>query len=154
MSNRTSFVDESRERVQSAYNNAYHNVETEIQKLQKQIEGQRKDLTKRTERQLKRIRKELRGNKTIRPYVDRVESLRSDVSKELESRGKALEKRSKAFEKRIESGFENLLGSLNLASRSEVDRLDKKLKRVTKKLNALDKSMGGAPVSSKTAVAE
>ena len=154
MSNRTSFVDEGRERVQSAYNNAYHNVETEIQKLQKQIEGQRKDLTKRTERQLKRIRKELRANKTIRPYVDRVESLRSDVSKELESRGKALEKRSKAFEKRIESGFENLLGSLNLASRSEVDRLDKKLKRVTKKLNALDKSMGGAPVSSKTAVAE
>jgi len=150
MSNRTTFVDESKERVQSAF----HNVENEIQKLQKQIEDQRADLTKRTEKQLKKIRKDLRANKTIRPYVDRVDNLRSDVSKQLETRSKAFEKRSKAFEKRIESGFETLLGSLNLASRSEVERLDKKLKRVTKKLNALDKTLGGAPVSSKTAVAE
>jgi len=150
MSSRTNIVEESRERVQSAY----QSMEDEVQKIQKQLEEQRADFTKRTEKRLKQIRKELRANKNLRPVVDRVESLRSDVTKELETRSKAFEKRSKAFEKRFESGFETLLGNLNLASRSEVEKLENKVKRMTKKLNALDKTVSQAPVASTTAVAE
>ena len=136
MSDRTNLVEESMERVQSAY----QSVETEIQKLQKQFEKQRVEFTKRTEKEVRRIGKELRTNSYLKPYVDRAQTLRSDVTKQLETR-------SKAFEKRVESGVATLLDSLNLASRSEVAKLDKKLKRVTKKLNALDKSFTEAPVA-------
>ncbi len=130
MSNRTNFVEESMERVQSAY----HSVESEIQKLQKQIEGQRNQLTKRTEKELKRIGKGLRTNSYLKPYVKRAETLRNDVSKQIESR-------NKAFEKRMEDGVNTLLASLNLASHSEVEKLERKLNRMNKKLNALDKTV-------------
>jgi chromosome segregation ATPase len=136
MSNRTNFVEDGMERVQAAY----QSVESEIQKIQKQIDEQRQDLTKRTEKELKRIGKELRGSSYVKPYVKRAQSLRNDVTKQLQSR-------NKAFEKRVETGVSTLLGSLNLASRSEVEKLEKKLNRMNKKLNALDKSIAETPVS-------
>jgi hypothetical protein len=126
MSERASIVDESRERVQ----NAFQTVEGEINKFQKRVEDRTSDLNKKAEKRLKKFQKELRKYEV----VQRAESFREDV-------GKQLETQSKRFEKQFGSGLESVLGTFQIASRGEIDKLDRKLDRINRRLKALDKSL-------------
>jgi polyhydroxyalkanoate synthesis regulator phasin len=143
MTERASFVDETRERAQSAF----HSVEDEINKFQKRIESRTSELNKRAEKRFKQLRSELRKYEV----VQRAESFADDVSRQLESRGKRIEKQ-------LETGLETVLGTFQIASRGEIEKLDRKLDRINRRLKALDKSLSrnAAPTQSrpKTAVAE
>ncbi len=143
MSERASIVDESRERVQSAF----HNVEDEINKFQKRVEDRTSDFNRKAEKRIKKFQKELRKY----DVVQRAESLRDDVTRQLETQGRQ-------FGKQLESGLESVLGTFQIASRGEIDKLDRKLNRINRRLKALDKSLSQratpTPSTPETAVAE
>jgi len=137
MANQASIVDESIDRVQSAFENLEEGVEKiqkkaekEVGKLQSKAEKRASELSDRAAKSIKRLQKEFRKNKLYRQAEERWE----DVNKQLEERGKELEAR-------VESGLESLLGTFRIASRNDVAKLDKKLDRINRRLKALDKTL-------------
>jgi predicted ATP-grasp superfamily ATP-dependent carboligase len=117
MAQRANFVEEGIDRVQSYF----RNVEEELQKLQSDLQERRERFQKKAEKRVKRFQKELSKNKVLK----RAETFREDVGKQIE--------------KQMEQSLETLLSSLQIASRSEVKKLDQKLNRINRKLKALDK---------------
>jgi len=125
MSQQTSFVEESYDRVQ----NAFQSVTDEFEKLQSNVESRRKRFDRETQRQVKRFRKEFDKN----PMVKRATSLQKDTLKQIR-------KARKSATKEIERRVEELLSALPLASRSEVKKLDRKLNKLGKQLRAMEKA--------------
>ena len=92
-------------------------IEGEFEKLQKEFGKRRKQFRRDTQKQVKKIRADLR----TRPLVKRAESLRSDAAKQLDS------------------GVDSVLSLLRIASRSDVEKLDRKLGQINRKLNQMEK---------------
>ena len=113
MTQQATFVEESIDRVQ----NAVRSFEGEFEKLQKEFGKRRKQFRRDTQKQVKKIRADLRS----RPLVKRAESLRSDAAKQLDS------------------GVDSVLSLLRIASRSDVEKLDRKLGQINRKLNQMEK---------------
>jgi hypothetical protein len=123
MSESAGIVQGSIDRFQSAF----ESIEGDVKKFQKNLRSQRKDLEKRFERTRTRIEKQTRQrvNRVLtdvrkRPAYKRLESVRKDVGK------------------RVDEGVENVLGAFGVASRSQVQRLDRKLNQMNKKLRELE----------------
>jgi uncharacterized protein YukE len=123
MSESAGVVQGSIDRFQSAF----ESIEGDVKKFQKNLRGQRKDLEKRFEKTRTRLEKQTRQrvNRVLtdvrkRPAYKRLESVRKDVGK------------------RVDEGVENVLGAFGVASRSQVQRLDRKLNQMNKKLRELE----------------
>ena len=113
MAQQTSIVDEGVDR----FNEAFESLDKEFQRLQKEFQSQRKSFEKRTRKQVKQMRRDF-DKSTV---AKRVRSLRSDVTKQ------------------IERGVDDVLGALQIASKSDLQRIDRKLGRIDKKLKQLEK---------------
>jgi hypothetical protein len=115
-------IDARRARVQKR-------LQKQRKSLEKQLESGRKDIEKRTRKQVKRLQTEMRKS----PVLKRFESLRKDVSKQ--------------FERRVES----LLDAFQIASKSDVNRIDRKLGQINRKLKDLEEARkqmnGGSPAA-------
>jgi hypothetical protein len=107
------FVEDGIERFQSAV----RSVESEVQKVQKRFEKRRRDLERRAQKRVKQLRSDIRQS----PLVKRAESLREDTSRQLES------------------GVDNVLAAFQIASKSDVKKLDRKLNQINRKLKELEK---------------
>ncbi len=121
-----SLVETGVERVRTVVNDANRR----IQKLQKQIDARRKtvekDLSARRRKLEQRTQKEVarlvaRAEKL--PLVKRAATLREDVSRELGSR------------------VETVLGAFQIASRGDLERIDRKLSQISRKLRELEKDI-------------
>jgi polyhydroxyalkanoate synthesis regulator phasin len=117
------FLQGGIDRVQSAF----QSLDKEYRRLQRTADKRRKEFERRAERQLRRFQSELRKN----PLVKRAEGVRARVD---EARGEARE----AVVHRLES----LLGALHVATRTEIEKLDRRLAQLNKKVRDLEK--GGA----------
>jgi len=84
--------------------------------IEKQVSTRRKRIERETEKQVKRIRKELNKNR----YVKRAQSAVEDATKQLER------------------GVDSFLGAINVASRRDLDRIDRKLNQINRKLRSLE----------------
>lgn len=126
MSANTGFVSDSIDRIQSAVQSA----QSEIDKFQKDVEKRRKKFEKRAQKEMKRIQKDFQNS----PPVKRATALQKDVSAQ------------------IEAGLDTMLGNLQIASRRDVAKIDKKLNKINRKLNDLDKAV--STPSRKAAAAE
>lgn len=124
MATRASIVEEGLDRIQAAF----QSVEDEVLKLQKQLEQRTEEFGKRADQRFKRLQKDLRKNKA----VQRAEARWEQVSTRLD-------KRRRELETRFESQIETVLGVFQIASKSQVEKLDKKLNRLSRRLSALDK---------------
>ena len=111
----TGFVAESIDRIQ----NAVESAQSELDKFQKDVEKRRKKFEKRAQKEMKRLRKDFRAS----PPIKRAAEFQKD------------------FATQIESGFDSVLGNLQIASRRDVAKIDKKLSKISRKLNALDKAI-------------
>jgi hypothetical protein len=125
MSESVGIVQGSIDRFQTAF----ETIEGDVRKFQKNLRSQRKDLEKRFEKSRTRLEKQTRQrvNRVMtdvrkRPAYKRLESVRKDVGK------------------RVDEGVENVLGAFGVASRSQVQRLDRKLNQMNKKLRELEGS--------------
>ena len=101
---------------------AFQSIDEEVQRLQKQFRSRRKTLEKRTQKQLDRFFGELRKNSLVK----RADALRADAAK------------------RIENGVGSVLGILQIASKSDVDRVDRRLSQLNRKLREIEKTRGSA----------
>jgi len=112
---------------ESRINEAVQFVDDEFQRVQKELSARRKSLEKefttkrktvekRTRKELKRIQSELKKN----PIVKRADAVRKDVGKQVETR------------------VDHLLELMQLASRSDVQRLNKKISALNRRLKAVE----------------
>ena len=119
----------SNEARESRIDEAVQFVDDEFQRVQKELSARRKSLEqefatrrktveKRTRKELKRIQSELKKN----PIVKRADSVRKDVSKQVETR------------------VDSLLGLMQVASRADVQRINKKLNTLNRRLKAIEES--------------
>jgi hypothetical protein len=84
--------------------------------IEKGLRTRRHDIERRAERQIRRLRTELRRF----PVYKRAESLQSDVRS------------------RVERQIDQILAAFPLASRGDVESLDRKVARLQKRVNALE----------------
>ncbi len=114
---------------QSRINEAVQFFDDEFQRVQKELSARRKSLEKefaskrktvekRTRKELKRIQSELKKS----PIVKRADTVRKDVTK------------------RVEARMDTLLGLLQVASKSDVQRINKKLTTLNRRLKAIESS--------------
>ena len=87
-------------------------------RLEKQIASGRRQWERRTRKQVKRVQTELRRNSLVK----RVQSLQKDATRQLES------------------GIDGILGAFRIASRRDVDRLDRRLGQINRKLKDLERT--------------
>jgi hypothetical protein len=86
--------------------------------IEKQIASGRRQWERRTRRQVKRVQTELRNNSLVK----RVQELQKNASRQLGS------------------GIDGILGALRIASRGDVDRLDRRLGQISRKLKDLERT--------------
>ena len=88
--------------------------------LERELKRRRTDLEKRATRQLRRLRTELRRNATFR----RAETLQAETRE------------------RIEQQIDQVLSSIPVASKSDVEGLEKRIARLTRRVRDLEKTNG------------
>jgi hypothetical protein len=118
MPQQATFIDDSIDRIQSVFKDA----EGEIQKLQKSAVKRRNEIQKKAEKRSKDIQKQFRKM----PAVKKAEQFRADAQKQ------------------IDSNVESFMGKLPVASRYELVKMDRRIKQLTRKLNALEKAQGNS----------
>ena len=120
---RENIVQEGVDRVREAVSSIEHDFQRVQKRVEKQVKTRRKSFEKQTQAQVKRLRSEFRKN----PYVKRAQGVVEDATKQLEQ------------------AIDGVLEVLQLASRRDVDRIDRKLSQINKKLRALEKTKSGKP---------
>ena len=119
MAQSQSIVDQGVDAVQDTLKS----VDKEFQKLQRQVKTRRRTLERRLETRRKSFEKEAQKQiKAIRKndLVKRVETFGNDVQTQ------------------IESGVESILSAFQIASKADIQRVDRKLNRISKKLKELE----------------
>jgi len=117
-------VEEGRERLNAARNR----IDDEIQRVQedlserrkrleKQFAKNRKSFEKQIRKQMKQIRRDLRKNRVV----------------------KGLEKWRGQAESQFGDAVENLLGTFRIASRDDLNRIERKLGRFNKRLTQIER---------------
>lgn len=122
MSVQTSIVSESIDRVQEAF----QSMGDEFGRLQGQLDGRFREIEADTQKRVKKLAKDLRKQ----PLWKRADALRRDTTKQ------------------IEQGIDGVLSSLQIASTSDMKKLDRKLNSIGKRLKAMEtraKANGAAP---------
>lgn len=133
MAEQTSIIEEGVDRV----NAAYESLDKEFQRFQRQFRSRRKAIEKqitssrrtierRTRKQVNQLRSDLRKS----PLVKRARSMQADAVKQ------------------VEGAVDNLLGALQIASKSDLQRIDRKLSQLNRKLKELERQRkGNGPVA-------
>lgn len=107
-------------------------ADREIKKFQKQVESRRRTIAKqvttrrrtiekRAQKELDRLQKQIQRQ----PLVKRAEAIRADA------------------QERIEGAVSTILGSLPIATRSEIERIDRKVSALGRKLKEIEKAQNG-----------
>ena len=124
MTEQTSFVNEGMDRVTSVF----RTLDGELRRVQKQLQSRRKsfekqlasgrkDIERQTRKQVKRLQTELRKS----PLIKRAQSLRGEATEQ------------------IDTAVDRVLGALQIATKNDLDRIDRKLTVLTRKLKELDR---------------
>jgi GTP:adenosylcobinamide-phosphate guanylyltransferase len=132
MAQQANFVQDGVDRLREAVSSIEGDLErmqdrvqeeftTRRKSIEKQVSSSRKNFEKKTQKQVKRLRSELRKN----TYVKRAQGVVDDATKQ------------------FEQGVDNILAVLNLASKRDLSRIDRKLNQINKKLRDLEKSKQG-----------
>jgi hypothetical protein len=96
-------------------------VETRRRRLAKEVTTRRRTIEKRAQKELDRLQKQLQSQ----PLVKRAEAIRAGA------------------QERIERGVSTILESFPLATRSEIERIDKKVSALGRKLKEIEKAQNG-----------
>jgi hypothetical protein len=122
------FVQEGMDRVRetvSSIENDFERVQKRLKarrkSIEKQVASNRKKFEKETQKRVKRLRTELRKN----TYVKRAQDVVDDATKQ--------------FEKGVDSVFD----TLNVASKRDLSRIDRKLSQINRKLREIEKAKAG-----------
>ena len=119
------FVQESVDRFRDTVASIENDFEKVQKRLRKQIrtrskaiEKQRKSFERQTQKRVKKLRSEIRKNS----YIRRAQGAMDDATKQ------------------VEQGVDNVLKTLNIASKRDVGRIDRKLGQINRKLREIEKA--------------
>jgi GTP:adenosylcobinamide-phosphate guanylyltransferase len=121
MTQQANFVQEGVDRLREAVSAIETDIERMQNRVQKEFKARRKDIEKRTQKQVKRLRTELRKN----AYVKRAQGVVDDATKQ------------------FEQGVDSVLEVLNVASKRDLTRIERKLNQINRKLRDLEKAKQG-----------
>ena len=121
MAQESNFVQESVDRLREAVSTIEVDIERMQDRVQQEFKTRRKDFEKKTQKQVKRLRNELRKN----TYVKRAQGVVDDATKQ------------------FEQGVDNVLEVLHVASKRDLSRIDRKLNQINRKLRDLEKAKQG-----------
>jgi hypothetical protein len=113
-------IDQVRTAVRRAdkqFRKVQRRVETRRKRIEKDLSSRRRSFERRVQREWARLQKEWRK----RPLVRRAETLQKDVARQLEK------------------GMSTVLEAFPLATKREIERLDRKLNTINRKLRDLEK---------------
>jgi uncharacterized phage infection (PIP) family protein YhgE len=128
------------------FREAYGSLEGEVQRVQKELrirrkklekrfETGRKDIEKRFSTQRKEIEKRFEAQRKL--LAKRTEKLRTGIEKN--PAVKRLDALRKDATKQIEQRVSDVLGALQIASKSDLQRIDRKISQISKKLKEMDR---------------
>ena len=118
--------NEARERIDDEIHRLQKDLRARRRKLERQFTSGRKNFEKRSRKHVRQLRTELRKNM----LVQRAENLRAKA------------------ERRIEDTLESVLSTLGIASKQDLQRIDRKITKLNKKLREVElarKSDGQQP---------
>lgn len=106
------------------FRDAFGSIEDEIQRVQKDLKARRRSFEKQLnssrrdfEKRTKKLRTDLRRN----PTVKQIDSLRKRASRQLEQ------------------GVTDVLSALQIASKNDVQRIDRKISQLTRKVKEIER---------------
>ena len=118
-------VDQVREavrRVDQGFRRIQKQVETRRRRLAKEVTSRRRLIEKRAQKELGRLQKEIQKQ----PLVKRAEALRAGATE------------------RIEGVVSTFLDALPIATKAEIERIDRKVSALGRKLKEMEKGQGGS----------
>jgi len=122
MAKQASVVQDGVEQVREAVRRVQKQVETRRRRLAKEVTARRRLIEKRAQRELARLQKQIQSQ----PLVKRAEALRAGATEQ------------------IERGLTTLFDVLPIATKSELERIDRKVTALGRKLKELEKGEGEA----------
>ncbi len=111
-------VRDGLDRVRSAVSS----IDREWKQVNRQVSRRRKAIERQTQRQMTRFVSQLQRN----PWLSRAQTLAGDAQRQ------------------IEAGIGTVLGSLRIASRSDLERIDRQLARIARRLHEIEKKEASA----------
>jgi len=120
----TTFVDRfdtARERIDTEVQRVQKELRRGRKRLEKQISSGRKNFEKQTRKQVRQLRGDIEKN----PVIQGIERARDEAGRQ------------------IEGALETVLGALQIASKGDVNRIDRKLTKLTKKLKDMERAKKG-----------
>ena len=123
---RESRIDEAVQFFDDEFQRIQKELSARRKSLEQEFTSKRKTVEKRTRKELKRFQSELKKN----PIVKRADAVRKDVTKQVETR------------------VDTLLARIQIASRSDMQRINKKLTALNRRLKAIEdsrKTNGSSP---------
>ncbi len=109
------------QRVDREFRKIQRQVSTRRKQLEKELTTRRKAIGRRAQKEITRVQKELSRRPLVKRAQQRAGSLRAEA------------------QSRLESGVATFMDALPLATRSEIDRIDRKLRAIDRKLRELEK---------------
>lgn len=122
MAQQTSRAQGSVEQIRTRIRRIQRQVVSQRKALEKELTTRRRAIEKRAQKELARVQKEL----ARQPLVKRAGSLRADA------------------QSRFEAGVAGFLEALPLATKAEIDRIDRKLRSIDRKLREMERSAPAA----------
>ena len=110
------------------FRDAFGSVDKEFERIQKQLRARRRSF----EKQL---------NSSRRDFDKRARKVRADIRRS--STMKQIERWRKDATKQLEQGVDSILGALNIASKSDVQRIDRKISQINRKMKEIERRKRG-----------
>lgn len=133
MAQQTSRVQEGVDQIRTAvrsvdrqFRKIQRQVTTRRKALEKELTSRRKAIEKRAQREIARVQRELARQPLVKQAQKRAGSLRAEA------------------QSRLEAGVSTFLDALPIATRGEIDRIDRKLRAIDRKLREMEKTAGHA----------
>ncbi len=151
MAQQASIVQDGIDRFRDAFENLedeFGRVQKQIRvrrrKLEKQLTANRKDLEKRISSGRKDFEKRVQSGR--KDFEKRTKKIRTELRKN--STFKRLDDLRKDATKRYEEGVETVLGTLQIASKGDVQRIDRKISQLSKKLKEMEAKKANGRIAS------
>ena len=126
MAQQTSRVQEGVDQLRTRIRRLQRQVTTRRKALEKQLTTRRKAIEKRAQKEIARVQKEIARQPLVKQAQKTAGSLRAGA------------------QSRFEAGVAGVLGVFPLATKGEIDRIDRKLRAIDRKLREMEKGSSRA----------
>jgi hypothetical protein len=122
MAQQTSRVQEGVDHLKTRIRRFQRQVTTRRKALERELAARRRALERRAQREIARVQKEIARQPLVKQAQKTAGSLRAGA------------------QSRLEAGVAGFLGAFPLATKGEIDRIDRKLRAIDRKLREMEKA--------------